>query len=60
VAQQTASASLPSILPGLVSASKTIDGTTKRPLIVHGTPAARDVIAEWNDKPPVAAAIKDQ
>jgi ABC-type uncharacterized transport system substrate-binding protein len=43
-----------------VSASKAIDGTTKRPLIVHGTPAARDVIAEWNDKPPVAAAIKDQ
>ncbi|MGY3232531.1 restriction system protein [Luteibacter sp. HA06] len=60
VAEQTANSSLPTILPGLVSASKAIDGTTKRPLIVHGTPAARDVIAEWNDKPPVAAAIKDQ
>jgi hypothetical protein len=60
VAQQAASPSLPSILPGLVSNPKAIDGATKRPLIVHGTPVARDVIAEWNDKPPVAAAIKDQ
>jgi hypothetical protein len=60
VAEQTANTSLPTVLPGLVSASKAVDGTTKRPLIVHGTPVARDVIAEWNDKPPVAAAIKDQ
>ncbi|HVI55841.1 MAG TPA: restriction endonuclease [Luteibacter sp.] len=57
---QTA-ASLPSVLPGLTSAMRaSIETARAHPVVVHGTPVARDVVAEWNDKPPVTATIKDQ
>jgi hypothetical protein len=60
VMQQRTVASLPSILPGLTSTLRPVDGTRAKPTIIHGAPAGRDVIAEWSDKPPVAAALKDQ
>lgn len=60
VMQQRTVASLPSILPGLTSTLRPVDGTRAKPAIIHGAPAGRDVIAEWSDKPPVAAALKDQ
>jgi hypothetical protein len=58
--QQRTEASLPSVLPGLTSTLRPAEGTPAKPAIIHGAPAGRDVIAEWNDKPPVAAALKDQ
>jgi hypothetical protein len=53
-------ASVPSMLPGLTASSRPAAGTQAKPAVVHSAPAERDVIAEWNDKPPVAAALKDQ
>lgn len=58
--QQSAVASLPSVLPGLTSPLRPVDTARAKPAIVHGAPTGRNVIAEWNDKPPVAAALKDQ
>jgi restriction system protein len=49
---QRTMASLPSVRPGLTS--------TPKPPTIHGAPTGHVVIAEWNDKPPVAAALKDQ
>lgn len=58
--QQRTVASLPSVLPGLTSTLRPVTGAQAKPAIIHGAPAGRDVIAEWSDKPPVAAALKDQ
>ena len=59
-AQQRSASSLPSVLPGLTSSLRLTDAVRAKPAIIHGTPAGRTVIAEWSDKPPVAAALKDQ
>ena len=58
--QQRTLASLPSVLSSLTSRPRPVDGAPAKPAVVHGAPTGRDVIAEWNDKPPVAAALKDQ
>lgn len=58
--QQKTAASLPSVLPGLTSSLRPVEGARPKPAIIHSAPAGRNVIAEWSDKPPVAAALKDQ
>jgi hypothetical protein len=58
--QRDKAASLPSVLPGLTSSLRSVETSLKHPLIVHNAPVPREIIAEWKDKPPVAAALKDQ
>ncbi|MET0936710.1 MAG: restriction endonuclease [Luteibacter sp.] len=59
-AQQAGTATAPDVLPGLAPWTRHVDGSTAKPPVVHGVPTQRDAIAEWNDKRPVSAAVKDE
>jgi hypothetical protein len=58
--QQGTRTTAPAILPGLVASQRPPEKARSRPPVVHGAPTERKLIAEWNDKQPIQAAIKDQ
>jgi hypothetical protein len=58
--QRTTATAVPSLLPGLAANQKPIGTRQERPPVIHGAPTQRNIIAEWNDKQPIQASLKDQ
>lgn len=58
--QQTVEIAPPSVLPGLTSSLRPVEAMRSHPPVMHGPATRTDVVADLNNKPHIASALKDQ